>query len=564
LSDRRKGGRNDRVGGVQPSLGFGQKEGGRKQGEKTGYTPMEQNLTPTLRHRIAGYGYTLATVAVSTAVLFLLRKMLSVQVIALLYLLPVMLSAARWGMVPSLIASVLAFFAYNFFFLAPTFTFLVSDPEELLGLMVFLIVAMLISQSVAAANFHAEKARAREQEATTLYTLTRALGAQTGLEETLGSVTRLVVEAFHLGGCEILTGSDPSSMKVRTSIMADPLAVGVSTSGERATAGLSAEKPYFPGGGGIDIPLTAHQSTVGLLRLHTSGFQKDIEPTTIQLLNTFASQLGLFIERGRLAREAGRAHLLEESDRLKSALLSSVSHDLRTPLSAIKAAVTVMLQEDVALDPPARFDLLSAINEETDRLNRLVRDLLDQSRIEAGALRLKLDWCDMDEIIRAVVRRHEKALSAFTVRLQWSPDLPLILADYVQIDRVATNLVENAIQFAPPGSQIEISAEAGSAGMTVAVTNQGPAIPARSHPHLFDKFYRISEDRSPNMGTGLGLSICKGIVEAHGGRIWMESPVKGGSGARFIFTLPFSQETDSKTGLRDEERDHEEWEDSHR
>jgi two-component system, OmpR family, sensor histidine kinase KdpD len=163
-----------------------------------------------------------------------------------------------------------------------------------------------------------------------------------------------------------------------------------------------------------------------------------------------------------------------------------------------------------------------------------------------------------------VVRRHEPALSAFEVRLQWPADLPLILADYVQIDRVVTNLVENAIQFAPPGSKIDISAEAGSAEMTIAVANQGPAIPARSHPHLFEKFYRISEDRSPDMGTGLGLSICKGIVEAHGGKIRVESPVAGESGARFVFTLPFSRETEAKKGLLSEEPDHEERKDPHR
>jgi two-component system sensor histidine kinase KdpD len=258
----------------------------------------------------------------------------------------------------------------------------------------------------------------------------------------------------------------------------------------------------------------------------------------MRLLTTFAAQFGLFIERARLAQEAERASLLEASDQLKSALLSSVSHDLRTPLSAIKASATVLLQQDVALDADARYDLLSAINEETDRLNRLVGDLLDMSRIEAGALQLKLDWCDLDELIRAVAHRLAARMTAFHVRLDWPADLPLIYADYVQIDRVITNLLENAIRFAPPDSAIEIAARVQAQTITVAVTNQGPAIPERVRPHLFDKFYRVSEDRLPDMGTGLGLSICQGIVEAHGGRIWLESPVTGETGARFVFTLP--------------------------
>jgi two-component system sensor histidine kinase KdpD len=230
-----------------------------------------------------------------------------------------------------------------------------------------------------------------------------------------------------------------------------------------------------------------------------------------------------------------------------------VSHDLRTPLAAIKASATVLLQEDVVLDAATREDLLSAINEETDRLNRLVGDLLDQSRIEAGALQLKRDWCDMDELIRAGVRRLASHLGVFRVLLHLAPDLPLIMADYVQVDRVISNLLDNAVRFAPPGSSIDITAGAGNGNMTVAVTNQGPAIPSRLHPYLFDKFYRISENRSPDMGTGLGLSICKGIVEAHGGRIWVESPVMADSGTRFAFTLPLTE-----TAGRIEERKNEE------
>jgi two-component system sensor histidine kinase KdpD len=230
-----------------------------------------------------------------------------------------------------------------------------------------------------------------------------------------------------------------------------------------------------------------------------------------------------------------------------------VSHDLRTPLSAIKASATVLLQQDVALDAPARYDLLSAINEETDRLNRLVGDLLDMSRIEAGALRLRYDWCDLDELIRAVARRLAPRMTAFRLRFDWPTDLPLVKADYVQIDRVVTNLLENALRFAPPDSTIDVTACAEARTITVAVTNQGPAIPERVRSHLFDKFYRVFEDRAPDMGTGLGLSICKGIIEAHGGRIWMESPVTDNAGARFVFTLPISPDSPSLNSPGDEE-----------
>jgi two-component system sensor histidine kinase KdpD len=483
--------------------------------------PREKKMKPvfsfTSQSRLSDFLLALAAVAVATLVLVLLRSRLTIEVIALLYLVPVMLSAMRWGLQPALVASLAAFLAFNYFFLTPTHTLAVSDPRELLVLAIFLIVAVLISQAVGAANLHAAQARAREMEATTLYNLTRALSTQTGLDETLASITRLVTESFGLAGCEIwlVAGEGKPQSHAR-----------YETTGEVQGTGQS-----------LRVPVTANQVTVGTLRLMTRG-PGEIEPTTMQLLTTFAAQLGLFIERTKLAQEAERARVLEASDQLKSALLSSVSHDLRTPLSAIKASATVLLQEDAALDAAARYDLLSAINEETDRLNRLVGDLLDMSRIETGALRLKLDWCDLDELVRAVVRRLSARMRDFHVKLDWPPDLPLVYADYVQIDRVITNLLENAIRFTPPDSTIEIEAQAEAGEMTVAVTNQGPAIPERVHPHLFDKFYRVSEDRAPGMGTGLGLSICKGIVEAHGGRIWVESPVGGNTGARFAFTLP--------------------------
>lgn len=478
------------------------------------HVEVKKALSFASKYRLTDFLLTLASVAAATLILVLLRSRLTIEVIALLYLAPVVLAATRWGLLPAFVASLAAFLAFNYFFIAPTYTLVVSNPQELLALVIFLIVAVLLSQAVGAANLHAAEAHAREMEATTLYNLTKALSAQTGLDETLASVTRLVAEAFGLAGCEILLSAADGGWETR------------------ARYGTTDQDQA------VEILLVADQSKVGGLRLTTQKPGVEIEPATMRLLTTFAAQLGLFVERARLAQEAERAHLLEASDQLKSALLSSVSHDLRTPLSAIKASATVLLQQDVALDAAARYDLLSAINEETDRLNRLVGDLLDMSRIEAGALRLKLDWCDLDELMRAVVRRLSPRMTAFHVKLDWLPDLPLMYADYVQIDRVVTNLLENAIHFAPPDSTIEITARAEAGKVTVAVTNQGPAISERVQAHLFDKFYRVSENRAPDMGTGLGLSICKGIVEAHGGRIWVESPVSADMGARFTFTLP--------------------------
>jgi two-component system, OmpR family, sensor histidine kinase KdpD len=475
-----------------------------------------------------GFLFALLAVGAATAVLFPLRSRLPLEMIALLYLLPILLAASRWGLVPALTASLASFITYNYFFLFPYFTFAVNDPKELLGLIVFLIVAVLVSQAMSEAHRNMELAQEREKEARTLFDLTRALESASHLEETLEDVAWKIVDAFDLPACEIWVGSERNSAEMKGQHRRTP-ALGSATAG-------TFESPILPADF-VEIPLLVQMLPVGFLRLYPYPGAR-IPPSARKLADTFTGQLALYLERERLAREADRAHLLEESDRMKSALLSSVSHDLRTPLAAIKASATVLLGEDIALDPAARFDLLSAIDEETDRLNHLVGDLLDMSRIEAGALRLKPDWCDMDEMIRAVVRRFAKPPAAVPICMDWKSDLPLVRADYVQIDRVVSNLLENAIRFAPPDTEITVRATFDREEITFAVSNRGPAIPARLHAHLFDKFYRISEERSPDTGTGLGLSICKGIIDAHHGKIWVESPIAGDSGVRFLFTIP--------------------------
>jgi two-component system, OmpR family, sensor histidine kinase KdpD len=470
----------------------------------------------------------LAAVSITTFVLAPLRVRLTVEVIALLYLLPIILAAARWGLASSLTASLTAFVAYNFFFLTPTYSLTVNDPEELLGLVVFLLVAVLVSQSVAESRLQALRTLDRERDAMTLFELTRALETSSRLEETLEDVAWKMADAFGLETCEILVGSRAGTADIKGSYRIE--SPGTATKDSRPGGPLAPSAP-------LELPLFARMLPVGYLRLHPLP-GTSLAPSALRLLNAYTGQLALFIERVRLTEEADRARVLEESDRLKSALLSSVSHDLRTPLAAIKASATVLLEEDIALDASTRHDLLSAIDEETDRLNRLVRDLLDMSRIEAGALQLKPDWCDLNDLIRAAVRRYNKPPLTLPVNLRLPADLPLVFADYVQVDRVMSNLLENAIRFAPPDTAIDITAGYDAEQITVTVTNRGPAIPPRLHAHLFDKFYRVSDERPADMGTGLGLSICKGIVEAHRGTIWVESPVDGNAGVRFLFTLP--------------------------
>jgi two-component system sensor histidine kinase KdpD len=299
------------------------------------------------------------------------------------------------------------------------------------------------------------------------------------------------------------------------------------------------------------IPLHVGQKNVGVVRLliedHTQHFTVvQIPHSTGERLNeqnaffwAFLDQAAAVIERARLRREGLQVELLRRTDALRSALLSSVSHDLRTPLSSIKAAASSLLQEDVQWDEEARRSFALAIERETDRLNRLVGNLLDMSRIEGGALKPEKEWYPIDELIHDVLSHMQSLLQGREVRTSIPDDLPPVELDYLQMDQVMTNLLENAVRYTPPTSPIEISAAVVGEEMVISIADYGPGIPSTDLERIFDKFYRVLSTKrngTSTMGTGLGLAVCRGLVEAHGGRIWAENQEEGG--AVFRFTLP--------------------------
>jgi two-component system sensor histidine kinase KdpD len=253
----------------------------------------------------------------------------------------------------------------------------------------------------------------------------------------------------------------------------------------------------------------------------------------------FASQGSLALERARLAEADRRARVLEESDRLKSSLLSSVSHELRSPLVTIKASVTSLRSGAVDWDSEARDELLGAVEEETDHLNLLVGNLLSMSRIETGALNPQREWNALGEIVGSVIKRMRQETERHPIKIEFPEELSLVPVDYVQMEQVFTNLISNSAKYSPEDTPILIrSWQVNDREIQVQVINQGPPVPEEHLERIFDKFYRVTAaDRVT--GTGLGLSICKGIVEAHGGRIWAEN-LPGGFA--FNFTLPLKWE----------------------
>ncbi len=405
-----------------------------------------------------------------------------------------------------------AFIAFNYFFIEPLHSFTVHQTQDLLALVVFLVVATLISQLVARAQTNLAKAQAREHEATHLYELSTALVGLREQKEIAYKVIEHIKQVFQASMVAIVLRLGQS-----------PLMLSLPEN----DAAASHPATYI-------TPLFTPRGLLGELHLWRQG--EPLNQNEERLLRTFASQGALALESALLADTENRTKVLEESDRLKSALLSSVSHELRTPLVTIKAAATSLLSEEMEWAGPARQELLTAVATEADHLNRLVGNLLDMSRIEAGALHPKRQWNILAEIVGEVNSRLRRAAEQHTMILDVPEDLPLVPVDYLQMDQVFTNLLSNCLKYAPPHTTIQVHAWVEVEQVRVQVSNEGPPVPEKQLEQIFDKFSRVAAI-APNTSTGLGLSICKGIIELHEGQIWAEN-LPGGFA--FNFTLPLT------------------------
>lgn len=464
----------------------------------------------TLFSRPWQYPIAFLLIGVITAMFFILRDVLNTTLIALLYLLPLGLITAFLGFGPGITSALITFLVFNYFFIEPYYTFTVHRPLDIVILIVFLIVAVVISQLVGRAQAGMAAATAREREATQLFELSTALAGlpnDYAIAEILAKQVHTVAEGEYV---------------------------------ELNVTGARSFNIQLPGGNPparqpeLIIPIEAARGSLGRIRLWRAD--PAISSSERRLFQTFASQGALALERALLAQAESRAKVLEESDQLKSAILSSVSHELRTPLSTIKAAASSLRGRDVSWDSPARAELIAAIDDEADHLNLLVGNLLDMSRIESGALKPRREWNILREIVGTVLARMKNLAIEHTLDIDVPENLPLVPVDYMQLEQVFTNLVSNSLKYAPPNTFVHISARVEGDAVHIQVSNQGPQVPPEDLERIFDKFYRITAaDRVT--GTGLGLSICKGIIEAHGGRIWAENL---SNGFAFNFTLPLT------------------------
>ena len=460
-----------------------------------------------------GYISTILIIVLVTLLLRWMKDYLAIQVIVMIYLLPVLGCTVLWGVTSGLLAGLLSFVAFNYFFIQPYFTLQIRHTQDLITLIIFLVVAVVLSQFIAQARDAARLAIKREREATRMYELISALAGLTDVESVIHSLADILIETFHFDHVEIET---VNRLQGATIVL-------------RAPADSDRKDPYE-----ISLSMVTSRNTEGEIRLWFDQNNLSLEET--RLLKAFANQGALAIERVHLIMRENVAKVLEESDRIKTSLLNSVSHELRSPLAAIKASASSLRSGTVDWDTAARKELLATVEEETDQLNLLVGNLLDMSRIEAGALQPKKQWNSIDEIIKGVATKMRNQLLHHKLEYDFEKDLPLVSTDYVMMGQVFTNLFSNSIKYTPENSCILITARKDKPGIWVKVTNQSPPVPEEHLEHIFDKFFRITEADKVT-GTGLGLSICKGIIEAHNGRIWAENLPDGFA---FNFILPIT------------------------
>lgn len=505
---------------------------------------------------LVGYLYSACGVMAATGCFWLLHRFVDKGQASLLYLPVVIACAIRLGFGPSVLAAILSFLCWDYFFFLPAYTLTVNDPKDWLSLLVFLVAAVTTAQLAAQARTQTEQAQAREAEIATLFEASQALSHEVSafrLLQVLAQQLQTLCQAPH---CLVFRWSAADSVlqvvggQAAASLIPDAQQKQIQVSAERAFRADPAEitdDPHWPG---FFAPLHAAEARIGMLYVGPRGDGKPFSPIDEHLILTLANHAATVLARETLMEQASQAAALRETDSLKDALLSLVSHELRTPLAAIKASSSGLLQPDARWDEESRREALSAIDREADRLTGLVNHLLDLSRLEAGAWNPSKDWCDLPEIIATVLDRLPETAAA-RVEVEAPANLPLVRVDYIQIALVIQNLIENAVKYVPGDSLIRITADTEDAdatisggSVTVQVRDFGGGVTPGEEKFLFTRFFRGNRYRSgPIHGTGLGLALCEAVLRAHGGHIWAgnASPDEP-HGAVFSFCLPIDLE----------------------
>lgn len=494
--------------------------------------PRTDTVSPLRPRHVAGAGVAVAGIIMLTLVMVPVRLHLSIAIPALVFVVPVILGVVVGGAFAGVIGAGAGFVSYDVFFLPPYGTLTVRAPSNWVALAVYVLVVMVVARVVTNLKAAREEARRREEDAARLFELSRALIGDLSLAQLLDHIASTVQSAFTPRWTAVLLPNrDGSELAVAASagepLRPEDVASLTTSSGEIRSLGMLDEGPRR-----VAVALVASNRPVGMLVLHQVEFARQDRA----LLGTFANQSALAVERAQLREQALRSELLEEIDRWRRSMMGAVSHDLRTPLSSVKAAVSSLRQKDTDLGEEDRRELLELIELQSDRLARLVTNLLDMTRIESGSLEIRRSLVGFEELVDEALAGLGDLVTHGRVVVDDPDDVPLLDIDHVLAGQVLVNLLENAVRVAPPDSPIRVSARVASnrkpAEVEISVADEGPGIAASERERVFEMF-----SRSAGAGrAGLGLAIAKAFVEAHGGHIWVDPDVS--LGARLVFTVP--------------------------
>lgn len=464
-----------------------------------------------------------ALVVVMTAVLHPFGLTFDLANIALIFLFPVLLSAVYWGLRPAFYAAILGVLAFDFYFVPPVFSFTIADLRYLISFGVYLAVAALTASLAARLKQQLLYSKQREAHTAALYELSRQMSAMTDLHSLLDNVTR---QASRTIGTEIAIylpdERNELALAHRSAVGSDwgqgdaemVIAKWVFEHGEPAGIGTHTlrESP------GHYLPLRAEDRVYGVMALNLRDWKNGFTAEQRRLLEALGGLAASAIARFKLAEEAKIAHLTAESERLRTAILDSVSHELRTPLAAIIGSATGLIEGDDLFSSEDRMELLLTIRDGALRMNRLAMNLLSMAQLESGMLRLRKNWCDVEDLIGVALSQVRDFQQHRKVRVELPQSVPMVLGDEVLLEQMLVNVLSNAIKYSPDSSEIVLSAAADGERIALSVADQGRGLPEDEYGRIFEKFYR-SESTRQVTGTGLGLAICKGIAELHGGAI---------------------------------------------
>ncbi len=468
-----------------------------------------------------------------------LHQILGITNVALVFLTAILIGAVLHGLGPSLFASLVAMLAYNFFFLPPIYTFTIADPENVVALFFFAVVAIIASNLAARVRGQALSARLRARQTDDLYQFSRKLAVAITLDDLLWATAHQI--ALMLKVRVVLLLPADGSIAVRAGFPPEDML----DEADLAAAKWSWEKNHVAGRGSDTLPgakwlfqpLRTGRGPLGVVGIIRDEPGPLLTPDQQRLLDALADQAALAIERVNLARDLHLARLEVETDRLRSALLTSISHDLRTPLASILGSATSLRSQDAILDAATKESLLGTIIEESDRLNRFIGNLLDMTRLESGALKPRTSLIELSDVIGAVLQRTAKILAGYEIKVDLPANLPMLALDMVLFEQVLFNLLDNAAKHAPSGSTITIGATHDGETVALRIMDEGDGIPPDDVDRIFEKFYRSGGTDRRRAGTGLGLAICRGFVEAMDGTITAANRPDR-RGAMFTISLP--------------------------